>query len=129
MSIKVGFVSLGCSKNLCDTENMMGILAEKGFEITPNAAAADVCVVNTCGFIDSAKEESINTLLEMARYKNGKCRLLIAAGCLAQRYAKEIAEDLPEVDIILGTTALTDIADADRKRSFGGKKGIYSRPR
>ena len=122
MSIKVGFVSLGCSKNLCDTENMMGILAEKGFEITPNAADADVCVVNTCGFIDSAKEESINTLLEMAQYKNGKCRLLIAAGCLAQRYAKEIAEDLPEVDIILGTTALTDIADAIEKGLSGEKR-------
>lgn len=122
MSIKVGFVSLGCSKNLCDTENMMGILAEKGYEITPNADDADVCVVNTCGFIDSAKEESINTLLEMAQYKQGKCRLLIAAGCLAQRYAKEIAEDLPEVDIILGTTALTEIAEAIEKGLSGEKR-------
>lgn len=110
MSIKVGFVSLGCNKNLCDTENMIGILAERNFEITNNPEEADVCVVNTCGFIESAKQESIDTLLEMAKLKEGKCKLLVACGCLAQRYSAEIQESLPEVDVIIGTTAIDDIA-------------------
>lgn len=110
MSIKVGFISLGCNKNLCDTENMIGILAEKGFEITNNPEDADVCVVNTCGFIESAKQESIDTLLEMAKLKEDKCKLLVACGCLAQRYSAEIQESLPEVDVIIGTTAIDDIA-------------------
>lgn len=110
MSIKVGFISLGCNKNLCDTENMIGILAERGFEITNNPEEADVCVVNTCGFIESAKQESIDTLLEMAKLKEDKCKLLVACGCLAQRYSAEIQESLPEVDVIIGTTAIDDIA-------------------
>lgn len=89
---------------------MIGILAEKGFEITNNPEDAEVCVVNTCGFIESAKQESIDTLLEMAKLKEGKCKLLVACGCLAQRYHNEILESLPEVDVIIGTTAIDEIA-------------------
>lgn len=108
---KIGFVSLGCNKNLCDTENMLGILAERGYEPVNDPAEAEVIVVNTCGFIDSAKEESINTILEMAEYKKGNCRLLVAAGCMAQRYPEEIRRELPEVDVIVGTTVFDRIAD------------------
>ncbi len=122
---KVGFVSLGCSKNLVDTENMIGILTEKGYEIAADAAEADIIVVNTCGFIDSAKQESIDAILEMARYKeSGKCRILVAAGCLAQRYSEEIKEELPEVDIILGTGSYKDIAKAIEEAQEKGKSEI-----
>ncbi len=110
--VKIGFVSLGCSKNLCDTENMIGILSERGWEIVNDPDEAEVIVVNTCGFIDSAKEESINTILEMAQYKNRNCRLLVAAGCMAQRYPDDIRRELPEVDVIVGTTVFHKIADA-----------------
>lgn len=110
MAIKVGFISLGCNKNLCDTENMIGILADEGFEITNDIECADVCVINTCGFIDSAKEESIQTILEAAEYKKDKCKLLVVCGCLVQRYSKEIETDIPEVDVIIGTTAIDEIA-------------------
>lgn len=120
--IKIGFVSLGCNKNLCDTENMLGILAERGFEIVNDPGQADVIVVNTCGFIDSAKEESINTILEMAEYKNQNCRLLVAAGCMAQRYPEDIRRELPEVDVIIGTTVFDKIADAIEEGLRG--KGI-----
>ncbi len=109
---KIGFVSLGCNKNLCDTENMLGILAGRGYEPVNDPNEAEVIVVNTCGFIDSAKEESINTILEMAEYKKEKCRLLVAAGCMAQRYPEDIRRELPEVDVIIGTTVFDRIADA-----------------
>ena len=115
MAIKVGFISLGCNKNLCDTENMIGILADDGFEITNDIECADVCVINTCGFIDSAKEESIQTILEAAEYKKDKCKLLVVCGCLAQRYSKEIETDIPEVDVIIGTTAIDEIAEGIKK--------------
>ncbi len=111
MNKKIGFISLGCAKNLTDTETMLGILSGRGFEITADASLADAIVVNTCAFIDSAKEESINAILEMAAYKEGKCELLIVTGCLAQRYSDEITEQLPEVDIILGTTDYARIAE------------------
>ena len=112
MAIKIGFVSLGCNKNLCDTENMMGLLAENGFEITPDPTVADVIVVNTCGFIESAKQESIDAILEMAEYKEKNCKLLVGCGCLIQRYADEIQSELPEIDVIVGTTAIEDIVEA-----------------
>lgn len=100
---RVGVVSLGCSKNTVDTENMLGYLKAQGFEITSRAEEADVLVVNTCGFIDSAKEESIQTVLEMAEYKNaGVCRVLAVTGCLVQRYMTELKKELPEVDIFWG---------------------------
>ena len=124
VAVKIGFVSLGCNKNLCDTENMMGILAESGFEITPNPDDAQVVVVNTCGFIESAKQESIDTILEMAQYKEEKCRLLVVCGCLAQRYAEEIRAELPEVDVILGTTAIEDIVTAVND-GLAGKKSTF----
>ena len=103
MIYKVGVVSLGCSKNTVDTEYMLGYFTAQGFEITPNPAEADVLVVNTCGFIESAKSESIEAILEMAQYKeNGACRLLCATGCLVQRYSDELKKELPEVDIFHG---------------------------
>ncbi len=127
MAIKVGFVSLGCNKNLCDTENMMGLLAQSGFEITPDPYEAQVCIVNTCGFIESAKQESIDTILEMAQYKEeGNCTLLVVCGCLAQRYEKEIREEMPEVDVIVGTTAIEDIVTAVKEGLSNQKKSyIY----
>ena len=114
MSIKIGFVSLGCAKNLTDTETMLGILQGGGYEITPEPAEADVLVVNTCAFIDAAKEESIGAILEMASYKEQNCKLLIVAGCLAQRYCGEVLEQLPEVDAILGVNDYDKIADVIR---------------
>ena len=110
MNKKVGFVSLGCAKNLTDTETMLGILNDEGYSITADVTEADVLVVNTCAFIDSAKEESINAILEMAQYKDAGCELLIVTGCLAQRYKEEIEQELKEVDIILGTTDYHRIA-------------------
>jgi len=112
MNKKVGFISLGCAKNLTDTETMISLLAEQGFEITADASEAEIIVVNTCAFIDSAKEESISTILEMAGFKEDKCELLLVAGCLAQRYSDEIRQELPEVDVILGTTNYPQIAEA-----------------
>ena len=109
---KIGFVSLGCAKNQTDTETMLALVSDKGFEITANEAEADVIVVNTCAFIDSAKEESINVILEMAQYKEDKCSLLIVTGCMAQRYKEEILSEMPEVDIILGVNDYNLIADA-----------------
>lgn len=111
--MKVAFVSLGCDKNLVDSEVMLGILAEAGFEITDDEETAEAAVVNTCCFINDAKEESINTLLELAeRKKNGQLKALVACGCLAQRYKKEIEEEIPEVDAILGTASIEDVATA-----------------
>lgn len=99
----IGIVSLGCAKNRVDTENMLGILGDAGYGIVADPAEADVIIVNTCGFIDDAKEESINTVLEMAEYKKEKCKLLIMAGCLAERYHNDILAELPEVDAVVGT--------------------------
>jgi ribosomal protein S12 methylthiotransferase len=108
--VKVGFVSLGCPKNLVDTEVMMGQLTARGHELTPHPGDADVIVVNTCSFIDPAKEESVNTILEMAEHKKtGRARKLIVAGCLVERYRGDIQKDLPEVDAIIGTNELEKI--------------------
>lgn len=97
--MKVGFISLGCSKNLIDTEIAIGILKEHGMEVVNNPEDAEMIVVNTCGFIDPAKEEAINTILEMAEYKKKKCKYLIAMGCLVQRYTDDLKKALPEVDL------------------------------
>ena len=111
--MKIMFVSLGCDKNLVDSEKMLGLLADKGFEFTDDESEAEVAVVNTCTFIHDAKEESINTLIEMGQLKTaGKLKALIATGCLAQRYHEEIREEIPEVDAILGTTAIEHIVEA-----------------
>lgn len=124
--INIGFLSLGCSKNLCDSENMLGILAERGYGIVADPAEADVIVVNTCGFIDSAKQESIDSLLEMAEYKKGRCRLLVAAGCMAQRYPDDIRRELPEVDVIIGTTVFDKIAEAIENGLKGKEETLIS---
>jgi ribosomal protein S12 methylthiotransferase len=109
--LKVGFVSLGCPKNLVDSEVMMGQLVAKGHELTPYPDQADVLVVNTCSFIDPAKKESVDTILEMAEYKKvGRARRLIVAGCLVERYRGDIRKELPEVDAIIGTNQLEGIA-------------------
>ena len=107
---KVGFVSLGCPKNLVDSEVMMGQLKQSGYEITANAADAETVVVNTCGFIDSAKKESIDAILEAARLKTeGHAKRLIVAGCLVERYRDELKAELPEVDAFIGTNQINDI--------------------
>lgn len=109
--MKIGMVSLGCPKNLVDSEVMLGIIRDKKMEIINNPAEADLIIVNTCGFIESAKEESVNTVLQMAEYKNeGCCKYLIMTGCLSQRYADELFESMPEVDAVVGTDCFTDIA-------------------
>jgi ribosomal protein S12 methylthiotransferase len=108
--LKIGFVSLGCPKNLVDTVVMMGQLVAHGHELTPHPAEADVIVVNTCSFIDLAKQESVDTILEMAEYKkNGKAQRLVVAGCLVERYRADIQKDIPEVDAVLGTNELEKI--------------------
>ena len=110
--MKILFVSLGCDKNLVDTEMMLGILRERGHEFTDDENEADAAVVNTCCFIGDAKEESIQVLLEMAQHKEaGQLKVLIAAGCMAQRYREEITKEIPEVDAIIGTTAIDQIAE------------------
>src|SRR5271165_1742023 len=110
---KIGFVSLGCPKNLVDSEVMMGLLAAGGAQITPRAEDADVIVVNTCSFIDSAKQESVNTILEMAQHKtSGRAQKLIVAGCLVERYRNEIQKSIPEVDAVVGTGELQQILRA-----------------
>ena len=111
MSCSIGFVSLGCPKNLVDTEVMLGILGSEGYQIVSDPSEADVIVVNTCGFIESAKEESIQTILEMAEYKKERCKLLIMSGCLAERYHDDILKELPEVDAVIGTGDYSKIAD------------------
>jgi ribosomal protein S12 methylthiotransferase len=111
--MKIGFVSLGCPKNLVDGEVMLGYAREAGHEITPDADDADVIVVNTCAFIDNAKQESIDAILEMARQKrDGKCSRLVVTGCLAERYREELRREIPEIDALLGTGELPDIVDA-----------------
>lgn len=111
--MKIFFASLGCDKNLVDSEVMLGILSKKGYGFTDDEAEADIIVVNTCCFIGDAKEESVNTILEMAEYKKeGNCKALIVTGCLAERYRQEITEEITEVDAVLGTTAYDRIAGA-----------------
>ena len=110
---KIGFVSLGCPKNLVDSEVMMGLLAQGGAQITPRAEDADIIVVNTCSFIDTAKQESVDTILEMAQHKvAGRAQKLIVAGCLVERYRNEIQKNIPEVDAVVGTGELEQILSA-----------------
>src|SRR6266700_2880622 len=112
---KVGFVSLGCPKNLVDSEVMLGMLARQGYSITAQKEDADVIVVNTCGFIEAAKKESIDTILEMAELKtNGNCKKLVVAGCLAERYRSEIQKEIPEIDFVFGPDELGRVLEAVR---------------
>ena len=112
---KIGFVSLGCPKNLVDSEVMMGLLHRAGGELTARAEDAEILVVNTCSFIDSAKQESVNTILEMVQHRvenGGKAQRLIVAGCLVERYRDEIRRNIPEVDAVVGTGELEAILEA-----------------
>src|SRR5947208_1049588 len=111
--MKIGLISLGCPKNLVDSEVMLGLARDAGHELTSDAAGADVLVVNTCAFIDSAKQESIDTILEMAEHKkDGACRRLIVTGCLAERYRDELRAEIPEIDAVLGTGEVPEIVNA-----------------
>ena len=111
--MKILFISLGCDKNLADSEEMLGLLTARGHEIVDDETQADAIVINTCCFIKDAKEESVETILEMAEYKkSGSCHALVVTGCMAQRYQKEIIEEVPEVDAVLGTTSYGDIVKA-----------------
>jgi ribosomal protein S12 methylthiotransferase len=101
--VKIGFVSLGCPKNLVDGEVMLGMAQAAGHELTADASTADVIVVNTCAFIDNAKEESVDAILEMAQFKrDGSCKKLIVTGCLAERYRDQLKAEIPEIDVCLG---------------------------
>ena len=123
--MNIFFVSLGCDKNLVDSEMMITSLRKNGFVLTDDIEDADVIVVNTCCFIGDAKEESINTLIEMGGYKEGRCKLLVAAGCLAQRYHNEIKEDIPKVDLIVGTMGYEDLSEKINE-ALGGKGVLES---
>lgn len=126
MTLKAGFISLGCAKNLVDTEVMLGLLRESGVEIIDQPEQADILIVNTCSFISSAKEESIDTILQMAEYKKtGKCRSLIVAGCLGQRYPEELLAELPEADAILGTGAWHRINEAVAATLTEGRRVVF----
>ena len=126
MATTIGLISLGCSKNRVDSEQMLGYLAAHGYQIVDDPSRAEVIIVNTCGFIQSAKEEAIATLFEMAEYKQtGVCRLLVATGCFAQRYPEAIREEMPEVDAILGVNEYEKIDEAIRE-AFAGQRPVYT---
>ena len=131
-NMKILFISLGCDKNLVDSEHMLGLLVEHGFEITDSEEDAEVIVINTCCFIHDAKEESIQNILEMAKYRTaGSCKVLLVTGCMAERYRDEIIEEIPEVDAVLGTNSYDKILDAiqdvlcgDRFQEYADLKGL-----
>src|SRR3954452_17910093 len=111
--MKVGLISLGCPKNLVDSEVMLGLAEQAGHELTQDASSGDVLVVNTCAFIDSAKQESIDAILKMARHKtDGACKRLIVTGCMAERYRDELKKEIPEIDAVLGTGQVPEIVGA-----------------
>ncbi|MCD8097361.1 MAG: 30S ribosomal protein S12 methylthiotransferase RimO [Lachnospiraceae bacterium] len=119
--MNIMFVSLGCDKNLVDSEHMLGLLAQRGYTFTDDEASADIMIINTCCFILDAKEESVDTILEMAEYKKaGSCKALIVTGCLAQRYRQEILDEIPEVDAVLGTASYDAIVEA-AEQALGGQ--------
>lgn len=122
--MKIGVVSLGCPKNLVDSETMLGLIHEENYEITNDPSEAEIIIVNTCGFIESAKEESINTILQMAEYKkSGSCKYIIVTGCLSQRYAEELFNELPEADAITGVEVYDEIGSII-KRVINGERFI-----
>lgn len=122
--MKIGVVSLGCPKNLVDSETMLGLIHEEKYEITNDPSEAEIIIVNTCGFIESAKEESINTILQMAEYKkSGSCKYIIVTGCLSQRYAEELFNELPEADAIAGVEVYDEIGSII-KRVMNGERFI-----
>jgi ribosomal protein S12 methylthiotransferase len=120
---RIGFVNLGCTKNQVDAEVMLGSLVAKGFVLTPDPAEAEVVIINTCGFIEEAKQESINAIIEHGHLKKtGSCRVLIAAGCLAQRYQGELLKELPELDGVVGTGEIGLIAEITQELLKPGRK-------
>jgi len=124
--MKILFISLGCDKNLADSEQMLGILRNKGYEFTDDECEADIIVVNSCCFISDAKEESINTILDMAQCKTHyKCQALIVTGCLAERYKEEIYKEIPEVDAVIGTSSYDAIAEAVEQALEGKKPQVF----
>ena len=123
---KIGFVSLGCPKNLLDTEVMLGHLAEAGYEITPEESEADIIVINTCAFIESAKKESIDNILDIAWLKeNGNLKGIVVTGCLSERYRDEIMKEFPEVDAVLGTGSVHSIVKAVKEIEAGKRYSEY----
>ena len=124
--IRVALVSLGCAKNLVDSETMLGLLNEEGFSLTTTPADAHVIIINTCGFIEAAKEESIAKILEMAQYKEKNCRLLLAAGCMAQRYGERLLNEIPEIDGLFGVNDVHGAAAAIR-RGLTGERVILTK--
>ena len=126
MNRKLGVISLGCSKNLVDTEMMVGILAKAGYELTEDLSTAQIIIINTCTFIDPAKEESIQTILQAARYKKeGVCERLVAAGCLTQQYKEALGKEIPEIDIFIGTDSWQHILEVVQESYIHGNKKIY----
>lgn len=126
--MKILFISLGCDKNLVDSEEMLGLLNSRGYTFTDDETEADVIIINTCCFINDAKEESVQTILEMAEYKKtGKCKALIVTGCMAQRYKQEILDEVGEVDQVLGTTAYEKIVEAVDE-ALAGSRGVEEEP-
>ena len=125
MSIKIHMNSLGCAKNLVNSEQMLALLRQAGMEVVEDLAQADVAIVNTCGFIDAAKQEAIDTILETAQWKQqGQLKALIATGCLVERYQDEILQELPELDAVCGTGSYTDIVEAVQQ-ALAGQKRAY----
>lgn len=124
--MKIGLVSLGCDKNRIDSENMLAYLVKDGFELTSEPENADIIVVNTCGFIDSAKKEAIDTILEMAEYKKDKCKYLIVTGCLSQRYMDELKDGFPEVDMFLGTASYHKMPQLIKQMVNGNADKCYA---
>ncbi|MBQ8554396.1 MAG: 30S ribosomal protein S12 methylthiotransferase RimO [Clostridia bacterium] len=126
-TLKVGMISLGCNKNRVDSETALGLLARHGYTFTGDPAEADILMVNTCGFIASAKEESIDAILEMAQYKKtGRCKLLVVTGCLAQRYEKDLLQEIPEIDLLMGVNQYAELPGAIDK-ALGGERASYCR--
>ena len=125
LSIKIHMNSLGCAKNLVNSEQMLALLRQAGMEVVEDLAQADVAIVNTCGFIDAAKQEAIDTILETAQWKQqGQLKALIATGCLVERYQDEILQELPELDAVCGTGSYTDIVEAVQQ-ALAGQKRAY----
>src|SRR5690242_16962656 len=126
---KVGMISLGCPKNLVDSEVMLGLLARQGYELTPRAEDAEILVVNTCSFIEPAKQESINTILDMAEHKkSGTAKKLVVAGCLVERYRQEILKQIPEVDFVIGTNELERVLEACQLDAQGRESNYAIEP-
>ena len=126
MTYTVGAVSLGCNKNRVDTVTALALLKENGFVLTENPAEADILLVNTCGFINSAKEESVNTILDMAQYKEtGRCRLLVVTGCLSQRYPEDLLKEIPVIDLLLGVNQYAELPAAIEKALAGDRQACW----